>query len=131
MITCSCHCGAVRFEIDEPPTELTDCNCSLCRRIGGLWTYYKTGQVKMLSAPGATLIYIWGDKDLETHTCKTCGCTTHWQAAKKDAPDRMGINARMMEPAVIHGLRVKLFDGADSWKTIGWSVHPRPTVEGA
>ena len=29
------HCGAVTIEAAAPET-LTDCNCSLCRRIGGL-----------------------------------------------------------------------------------------------
>ena len=33
----SCHCGAVRMTLPETPTVATDCNCSLCRRIGGPW----------------------------------------------------------------------------------------------
>ena len=28
----SCHCGAVRFEIETDFPELTMCDCSLCRR---------------------------------------------------------------------------------------------------
>jgi hypothetical protein len=32
MIEASCHCGAVRLEIDSPPAEVTDCHCSICRR---------------------------------------------------------------------------------------------------
>ena len=37
MIEASCHCGAVRLEIDSPPDEVTDCHCSICRRYGALW----------------------------------------------------------------------------------------------
>ena len=31
----SCHCGAVRLVLRETPPDAGDCNCSLCRRIGG------------------------------------------------------------------------------------------------
>lgn len=40
MIRTSCHCGAVGFEIETAPTEVTECNCSICRRYGVLWAYY-------------------------------------------------------------------------------------------
>ena len=30
----SCHCGAVRFEIESDFPELTTCDCSMCRRRG-------------------------------------------------------------------------------------------------
>ena len=39
MIRASCHCGAVCLEIDAAPAEVTECNCSICRRYGGLWAY--------------------------------------------------------------------------------------------
>ena len=48
MIRASCHCGAVRLEIDAPPSEVTECNCSICRRYGVLWTYYTPEQVSVL-----------------------------------------------------------------------------------
>jgi hypothetical protein len=37
MIRAACHCTAVRFEIAEPPEWVLDCNCTICRRYGGLW----------------------------------------------------------------------------------------------
>jgi len=30
----SCHCGAIRFEIQSDFPEITTCDCSLCRRRG-------------------------------------------------------------------------------------------------
>ncbi len=123
MINASCHCGAVRFEIAEPPEMLTLCNCSICRRIAGLWAYYRPEQVKLVSPPGATLAYVWGDRFLELHTCRTCGCTTHSERIEKEGAERMGVNARMMDPSVIAGLRVRHLDGADTWEVLAWSVH--------
>jgi len=115
MITASCHCGAVRMEIAETPTRLTDCNCSICRRLGTLWAYYTKDRVAFLMAPGATTGYAQGEKTLEIHHCNVCGCTTHWTSISKDAPDRMAVNARLFDPADRAGIPIRKFDGADTW----------------
>ena len=65
MLTASCHCGAIRLEVSRTPRMLTDCNCSICRRYGALWAYYKATSVRVLRAPKATSVYSWGDKTLE------------------------------------------------------------------
>jgi hypothetical protein len=102
MIHASCHCGAVRLEIDTPPETVLDCRCSICRRYGTLWAYYAPSHVRITPAQGATDIYMWQNHDLEFHRCKTCGCITHWAAAPKFQPaDRMGVNARLMDPDVV------------------------------
>lgn len=112
----SCHCGAVAIEVPARPRRLTSCNCSICRRTGGLWAYYQAPKVKITKKRGATLAYVWGDKMLALHTCNTCGCTTHWEATKKPRVSRMGVNMRLFDPADIAGVRVRRFDGADTWK---------------
>lgn len=35
MIEGSCLCGGVRWGIDAPPTEMTHCHCSMCRKAHG------------------------------------------------------------------------------------------------
>ena len=117
MIEASCHCGAVRLEIAEAPAEVTDCNCSICRRLGALWAYYQPGDVAVIAAPEATGAYVWGDRMLARHFCRVCGCTTHWQALDPKA-DRMGVNARLMAPQDLKGARVRKFDGADTWTVL-------------
>jgi hypothetical protein len=105
MIKAACHCGAVRFEISEPPSWVLDCNCTICRRHGALWSYYRgDDQAKLVTKPhpGATVAYLWGDKEIALHHCKVCGCTTHIEAVQQ----RMifGVNARMMvglDPATV------------------------------
>ncbi|MDR6288848.1 hypothetical protein E9232_001355 [Inquilinus ginsengisoli] len=110
MIEASCHCGAVRLEIDAAPAEVTDCNCSICRRYGVLWAYYAPRQVRRMPG-GRTDIYMWDDRSLEFHRCAVCGCVTHW-AAVDPARDRMGVNARLMDPAVLARARLRRLDGA-------------------
>jgi hypothetical protein len=112
MVEASCHCGAVRLELESAPAELTSCNCSLCRRLGALWAYYSPSKVRV---SGATATYRWGDKTLDTHHCATCGCITHWSPIEASL-DRMGVNARLMPPAIVDAARIRRFDGADTWK---------------
>jgi hypothetical protein len=106
MIHASCHCGAVRLEIDSAPDEVTDCACSICRRKGALWAYYSMKKVRIIPESGATAIYMWGDRDLEFHSCKICACSTHWEPVNK-SHDRMGVNARLMDADVLAAAAVK------------------------
>ena len=111
MVKASCHCGAVRFEVPELPAAVTSCNCSICRRTGALWAYYRPGEVRFDDAPNATATYIQGDRMLALHHCRTCGCTTHWVSTENPPIDRMGVNARLFEDD-IEGLPVTKNDGA-------------------
>src|SRR3546814_4905110 len=63
-------CGAVRLTLPAAPDKATSCNCSLCRRSGGIWAYYEFGTVPVQGHPGNTEDYIWGDRTLrsEEHT---------------------------------------------------------------
>ncbi len=116
MKTGSCHCGAVTIEVPSIPEKLTSCNCSICRRLGNLMAYYHPSNVTIRAEEGATVPYIWGDKMLAFHHCGTCGCTTHWLGLDPKSQERMGINVRMFDPAEIEGLRIRRFDGAETWK---------------
>jgi hypothetical protein len=111
----SCHCGAVRLTLPSAPEVATDCNCSICRRLGGLWAYYPLGTVRIEGHPEQTQDYIWGDKTLRTLRCKTCGCATHWEALPPEPGSRHGINLRNFDPQLIASVRIRHFDGADSW----------------
>jgi len=112
MIQASCHCGAVRLEIAVAPATVTDCNCSICRRMGVLWAYYVPDQVRLA---GATDIYMWDDRSIQFHRCKVCGNVTHWSAVDESVA-RMGVNARLLEPQVLAAARLRKLDGAGSGK---------------
>jgi len=112
MIQASCHCGAVVLAIAQAPDEVTDCNCSVCRRYGVLWAYYSPGEVEVRAAEG-TDTYVWGPRTTAFHRCRVCGCVTHWSATDP-ARMRMGVNGRMMDPEVLGRARVRRLDGADT-----------------
>lgn len=110
-IEASCHCGAVRFSVETTPGDVNSCNCSVCRRYGALWGYYRPSEVTFADGNGPTEIYMWGDRDLEFHRCKGCGCVTHWASVDRTY-DRMAVNARLMPPEVFTAVPVRFGDGA-------------------
>jgi len=116
MLAATCHCGAVRVEVPRKPRSLTNCNCSICRRYGTLWAYYKAAEVRITRAPGATSEYSWGDKSLRFVRCSTCGCVTHWEPIRPKEGSKMGVNARNFEPSSLGSVRIRLLDGASTWK---------------
>ena len=106
MTEAICDCGAVRLQVTEDPTEINDCHCSWCQRLGALWAYYEKDQVRILCAPDATSVYMRAAHEIEFHRCKVCGLTTHWLPVD---PERslMGVNTRMMPTEV--RARAKVF----------------------
>lgn len=104
----SCHCGAVNITLHATPEDAAECNCSICRRTGGLWIYCSPKKVEVT---GEGKGYVQGDCMLTTWHCPTCGCTTHWTAINPEY-DRMGINLRMFEPELWQDLPRRLIDGA-------------------
>lgn len=121
MVEAFCHCGAVRIVLPSAPSQVTACNCSICRRYGWLLAYYGLADVVV---QGDTDTYSWGDHMLAFHRCKVCGCGTHWYPLGTPTLDRMGVNARLLPPDVLARACVRRFDGAETWTTLG--VDPPP-----
>ena len=116
MISGSCHCGAVSFVLTEHRDFLTECNCSICRRYAALWLHCDRKDIELNVPEDATHQYVWGQKLLAFHTCRTCGCLTHWSSTQADYPEPMAVNCRLAEPETVAGMPVRTFDGADTWQ---------------
>jgi hypothetical protein len=111
----SCHCGAVRLTLPSLPDKATRCNCSLCRRVGGVWAYYEFGTVLIDGHPEHTVEYVQGDRTLRTMRCKTCGIVTHWEPLPPKPGARQGVNLNNFEPKLLESVHIRHFDGADTW----------------
>lgn len=115
----ACHCGAVRMTLPAAPETATSCNCSLCRRTGGIWAYYALGTVDIEGHPEDTESYVWGDRTLRNFRCRTCGIVTHWEPIDPEPGARHGVNLRNFEPALLDAVVVRRFDGAETWTFLG------------
>lgn len=108
----ACHCGAIRVLVPRRPRSLTRCNCSICRRYGTLWAYYRADTVRVEHAQGSTAEYLWGTRRLRFVRCARCGCVTHWERAQPVPERKMGVNARLFDPEVLGSVRIRRYDGA-------------------
>jgi hypothetical protein len=109
-------CGSV--DLAGNSRGSADCNCSVRRRIGGPWVYFEFGTVKIEGHPEATAKYIWGDRTLRRIHCRTCGCVTHWEPLKHTPGAKHGVNLGNFDPKLIASVRVRRFDGAETWQVI-------------
>ena len=123
-VSASCHCGAVHFEIDEPEWVM-DCNCSHCRVYGGLWAYYPQREVNFASPPD-TFIYMWGDRMLQFHHCRTCGCATHSTHVGENDAEKIAVNARLMRG--LDPTRVRLIQKNNGNDGVFWTKTDSPVL---
>lgn len=119
MIQASCHCGAVTIGIPAKPESATSCNCSICRRLGALWAFFPVGTVEVAAGPEATQEYAWGKKTRRFVRCATCGCTTHVLPMVARPESEIEVNMRLFDEADTGPLRIRMFDGAATWKYVG------------
>ena len=117
MIAGSCHCGAVRWQLDRMPEAATVCNCTVCRRYGVLWAYDYEGEGIRVS--GATRAYVRG-QSLGFHFCPICGCVAYWRALapNKEGRRRVAVNLRLTEPERVAQVPIDRFDGLDTFEDL-------------
>lgn len=113
-----CHCGNVKISFERKPESLTSCNCSLCNRYGALWSPYKPEEVSININSVKQNTYSHGDKNIDFNFCSKCGCITHYTTTEKVKEPFVGINFRMADLKDMQEIKIKKFDGADTWKFI-------------
>ena len=126
----SCHCGAVRFEVDAAPTSLSECNCSMCRRKGA--RYVKVADIaglRILTGEDNLTLYQFNTRQAKHYFCKTCG--VHPFHRPRLDPTRWSVNARCLEAEDfdLASYPVTQFDGVN-WeeqaRKHGWKPPPPP-----
>jgi hypothetical protein len=109
-----CHCGAVRIRLPRAPEQITRCNCSWCRKNASRAVYFGSDE---LDIKGELDGYVRTDIDepmIRFMRCRNCGVQTHWEPLDEPPHARMGINANLIDPAVLKGVKQVDVDGA-SW----------------
>ncbi len=78
---------------------VTNCNCSICRRYGTLWAYYKATAVRVRAERDATAKNAWGDRTLAFVRCAKSGCVPHWEPIRRKADTSLGVHMRKLRAA--------------------------------
>jgi hypothetical protein len=105
----SCHCGAVRFEI-EAPDEITaqDCNCSICSKAGFLHLIVPKSKFRLLQGAGSLTTYTFNTGVAQHTFCKVCGIKPFY--TPRSNPDGIDINVRCLDVAPKR-VTIEPFDG--------------------
>ena len=106
----SCHCGAVRFEIESDFPELTTCDCSICRRKNALMVKVHESAFRLLAGEDSLAEYRFHTMTASHYFCKTCGIYPFHR--KRVTPDYFGINVFCLEGFDRSGIPVRRTVGA-------------------
>ena len=109
--TGSCHCGAIRFEIDTDLAELTTCNCSICRKKNALMVKVHESRFKLLAGAESLTEYQFHTQTAHHFFCKTCGIYPFHR--KRSTPDHFGVNVYCLDHFDPTGIPVRATRGAE------------------
>ena len=107
----SCHCGAVRFEVDADLDHVRVCDCSICRRRGGLFHRIDPADFRLLTPLEDLSLYQWHTKTARDYFCKTCGVLP-FRRPRKD-PQQWAINVGCLAGVDIFALPVQRYRGSE------------------
>lgn len=95
--TGSCHCGAVRFEVDADISQVGACNCSMCRRAGTLLAFVPASQFTLLSGQEALTSYKFNRHVIDHVFCSRCGIKPFARGTAQDGTPMIAVNARCLD----------------------------------
>jgi len=107
----SCHCGAVRFEIESDFPELTTCDCSMCRRRGAKMVKVHESAFTLISGGDSLAVYQFHTHTAKHYFCSICGIYPFHR--KRVTPDHYGVNVSCLEGFDPTGIPVRATAGAE------------------
>ncbi|WP_237154276.1 GFA family protein [Oryzibacter oryziterrae] len=107
----SCHCGKVAFTVEGTFTEAIDCNCSLCRRRGGLLAFVPRGQLELQTPDEAAATYTFNHHRLLHRFCPTCGIAPYSEGEGPGGVRMAAINLRCLPDVDLDALTIRKVDG--------------------
>jgi len=121
----ACLCGAVKLGAARLPRQVTQCNCSACRRYGTLWAYFKREEVSIVARRGSLEAFKRQPRgQLRFVRCASCGCVIQWDWPRKEPAQRIGINTRLLDHAKMANVPIEVLDGDKTWRTLGTYKKP-------
>jgi hypothetical protein len=93
MLTGSCLCGGIRFEISGPVAGIAQCHCSLCRKSSG------TGSIATLRVRAEQLRWLSGEDLVRTFARPSGYGTSFCSVCGSPAPDPDSARAHYGIPA--------------------------------
>ncbi len=111
----SCHCGAVKFEVEAPEeVEVENCNCSICSMTGFLHLIVPQRAFRLVSGEESLTTYTFNTHVAKHKFCKVCGVKPFY--IPRSNPDGIDVNLRCLATQPWH-VKIINFDGQN------WEQH--------
>jgi hypothetical protein len=107
----SCHCGRVAFEVEGELEQVTDCNCSICSRMGTLYWFMPREKFVLLTPEEDLSSYAFGAQTIQHRFCPTCGIHPYGEGVDPQGNRTVAINVRCLEEVDLAALPVNHFNG--------------------
>ena len=113
----SCHCGAVKIEVDAPADiEVYECNCSMCQRVGFLHLIVPAARFRLVSGSDGLSTYTFNTGVAKHSFCQVCGVKSFY--VPRSNPDGFSVNLRCLDRVTIRSVKILPFDG-QNWEASG------------
>jgi hypothetical protein len=110
--TGGCHCGRVRFEVVAPAhLEVSDCDCSVCRKSGYLHLTVPRSRFKLLSGSEFLTTYQFNTRTAKHLFCSVCGIKSFY--VPRSHPEGFSVNVRCLDEGTIDQVTVTPFNGKE------------------
>lgn len=107
----SCHCGAVKFEVQGTPEGVIECNCSHCQRKGFLLWFVPRNALRITSGGDALTTYTFNKHVIRHQFCPKCGVQPFGVGTGPDGSEMAAVNVRALEDVDIDTLPREKVDG--------------------
>jgi hypothetical protein len=117
----SCHCGAVRFEIDADIDHVRSCDCSVCSKRGALIFRVPAHALRLLTPWEALAEYRWGSRTACDYFCRVCGILPFRKPSLPTAEERAAgilpfdgwaVNTRCLDDFDVSTVAIKRVHGS-------------------
>lgn len=106
----SCHCGAVRFEVDADIDHVRVCDCSLCRKRGALIFRVDEGALRIQTPLEELSLYQWHTRTARDYFCSTCGILPFRRP--RTAANTWSVNVRCLQGVDLDSFRREQVHGS-------------------
>jgi hypothetical protein len=128
----SCHCGAVKFQVEIDATKGSQCNCSICAKLGATGATVKPAAFRLLTGEASLGTYEWGAKISKRFFCKNCGvyCYGAGHLAQLGG-DYVSVNLNCLDDVELSALKIAYWDGRHNNWQAGLRGTPWPNLTSA
>jgi hypothetical protein len=122
--TGSCHCGAVRFEVEVDATRGSRCNCSICSRLAVTTAIVKPAAFALVAGEDALTAYEWGGRTAKRYFCSRCGISCFSRGhLEQVGGDYVSVMLNCLDGVDPNAVSVVYWDGRHN----NWQAGPRDT----